>query len=266
MSVTPHPWFRSTLGEACGDLEDLAELYHDASKLQPVLVAHQGAGIARLTSSPALREASRHPVRSNRQLPLVRLPASRTPEISLWSALRRRRSTPPSGRSRLTLAALAAMLDAGYGTSSHGRRTVPSGGALYPLELYVAAACVDDLDEGVFHFDPLRDVLEVLDRGPVGARLESATPMPELVADATAVVILTAVFWRTRFKYGLRGYRFALLEAGHAVQNILLAAAALEITALPLGGTYDERLEEMLGVDGVDESAVYAVAIGGDAG
>ncbi|HVM57452.1 MAG TPA: SagB/ThcOx family dehydrogenase [Gaiellaceae bacterium] len=263
MSATPHPWFRSTLGEACGDLHDLAELYHDASKLQPALVAHQGSGISRLASSPALREASHHPVRSNRQLPVVRLPPARPPEISFWSALQRRRSDPPRARGRLALADLATTLAAGYGAPRRDRRTVPSGGALYPLELYVAAACVDELDEGVFHFDPLRHVLEVLDRGPVGARLASATPLPELVADAAAVVVCTAVFWRTRFKYGLRGYRFALLEAGHAVQNMLLAATALEITALPFGGTYDERLEELLGVDGVDESVVYAVVLGG---
>ncbi|HEX7582631.1 MAG TPA: nitroreductase family protein, partial [Gaiellaceae bacterium] len=81
--------------------------------------------------------------------------------------------------------------------------------------------------------------------------------------DATAVVFVTSVFWRTRFKYGLRGYRFALLEAGHVVQNVLLAAAALRVAALPLGGFYDARAEKLLGVDGVDESVVYAVVLGG---
>jgi SagB-type dehydrogenase family enzyme len=82
--------------------------------------------------------------------------------------------------------------------------------------------------------------------------------------DGVAVVVLvTAVFWRTRCKYGLRGYRFALLEAGHCVQNMLLAARAVDAAALPLGGLYDARAEALVNVDGVEESVVYAVALGG---
>ena len=73
------------------------------------------------------------------------------------------------------------------------------------------------------------------------------------------------MFWRTRFKYGLRGYRFALLEAGHAAQNLLLAATALRVPALPLGGFFDARVEALLGIDGVDESVLYGIALGGTA-
>ena len=73
---------------------------------------------------------------------------------------------------------------------------------------------------------------------------------------------LSAVFWRSRFKYGLRGYRFVLLEAGHAVQNLLLCAAGLGIAALPVGGYYDRRLEALLDLDGVDEAVVYLVCLG----
>jgi SagB-type dehydrogenase family enzyme len=69
--------------------------------------------------------------------------------------------------------------------------------------------------------------------------------------------------WRTRFKYGLRGYRFSLLEAGHLVQNVVLAATALGLPAVPLGGWYDRRLDELVGADGLDEASVYAVAVGG---
>ena len=73
------------------------------------------------------------------------------------------------------------------------------------------------------------------------------------------------MFWRSRFKYGLRGYRFALLEAGHVMQNALLAATAMRVPALPLGGFYDCRLDELVGADGLEESTVYAALIGGRA-
>ena len=62
------------------------------------------------------------------------------------------------------------------------------------------------------------------------------TPYPELLAESAAVVVATAVFWRSRFKYGARAYRFALLEAGHLGQSLLLAAAALDVATTPVGG------------------------------
>ena len=73
------------------------------------------------------------------------------------------------------------------------------------------------------------------------------------------------MFWRTRFKYGQRGYRFALLEAGHLVQNVLLAATALDIAAVPVGGFYDRRLADVLMVDGINEAPLYVVPLGGHA-
>ena len=79
---------------------------------------------------------------------------------------------------------------------------------------------------------------------------------------AAAVLLLLAVFGRTRFKYGLRGYRFALLEAGHVVQNVALTAVALDLAALPLGGFYDAQVDDLVGADGVEESVVYGVVVG----
>ena len=71
------------------------------------------------------------------------------------------------------------------------------------------------------------------------------------------MIFVAAVFGRTRFKYGVRGYRFALLEAGHVGQNVLLAATALGLGAVPLGGYYDRLTDEFLGLDGVNESTLY---------
>ena len=66
-----------------------------------------------------------------------------------------------------------------------------------------------------------------------------------------------------RFKYGQRGYRFALLEAGHVAQNAALVAAALRLSLLPYGGFYDARLDEILGLDGLDECTVHLLFVGG---
>jgi SagB-type dehydrogenase family enzyme len=153
------------------------------------------------------------------------------------------------------------MLAAAIGFSEReGRRHVPSAGALYPLELYVLAARVRELPDGVHHFDPYANRLERLRSLP--PELGSCLVDSSLADRAAALVVVTGVFWRTRVKYGPRGYRFVLLEAGHAVQNALLVASALGIAALPVGGYYDARVESLLGIDGVDESALYVLALG----
>ena len=76
------------------------------------------------------------------------------------------------------------------------------------------------------------------------------------------LILVAGIFGRTRFKYGLRGYRFALLEAGHVAQNIVLAATALDVASVPLGAFFDRRTDEFLGLDGVNESALYTIAVG----
>ena len=102
--------------------------------------------------------------------------------------------------------------------------------------------------------------------GPLEPRdLRAALVDPSLIDGAAALVVLTAMFWRSRFKYGLRAYRFALLEAGHVVQNAILAATALGLPALPIGGFYDRRLDALVGADGLDEASVYALLLGGRA-
>jgi SagB-type dehydrogenase family enzyme len=188
--------------------------------------------------------------------------------MRLGEALSGRRSSRVFATAALPLSALAALLRAGYGVTGALRagdaaqplRAAPSGGALYPLELTVAARRVDGLAPGLYHFDPLDDALEQLRTGAVP--IAAATPFADEAGVAAAVIVVSAVFWRSRFKYGLRGYRFVLLEAGHVAQNVLLAAAALGLAALPLGGFYDRRVDELIEVDGVDESALYLICIG----
>lgn len=251
------PTLRSAVyGTAEVDLDDPAELFHEASKLYPALRDRQAAGIVRLAQDDDLHAAAQHPVRRNRQLPSIELAAPSPPDASLWAAIGERRSGH-AFTGTLGVDALATMLLAGY-----GRRAVPSGGALYPLEVYVVTRRVTELPRGVFHLDPERAALEILFEGDVADELAAAMPAAELVADASAVIFVTAVFWRTRFKYGLRGYRFALLEAGHVMQNVLLAATALGVTAFPLGGYYDAAVEELLRVDGIDESVLYGAVVG----
>ncbi|MGH3050911.1 MAG: SagB/ThcOx family dehydrogenase, partial [Gaiellaceae bacterium] len=213
-----------------------------------------------LQTDPVLQTASaRRGGRGNPQRRTVALPAPVAGE-----APRRGRSARSFARRSMRPATLGAILHAGYGVAHGDRRTVPSGGALYPLELYPVVRRAEGLVAGVYRYDPAQHRLELVRGGQVDEELDSVCALDGQLRDAATVVFLAAVFWRTRFKYGLRGYRFALLEAGHCAQNMLLAAHRRDVGALPLGGYYDGAAERLVEVDGVDEAVVYAVAFEGD--
>ena len=141
------------------------------------------------------------------------------------------------------------------------RRAAPSGGALYPLETYAVALNVTTLSPGIFHYRNLDHALERI--GPAALDDVRAFLPPKLLDDRPAVLLaLSAVFARTQMKYLERGYRFALLEAGHIDQNLLLVATALGLSAVPVGGFWDEPFNEFLGLDPDEEAVVYSVLVG----
>jgi SagB-type dehydrogenase family enzyme len=263
-------WVRLVYGSEPA-LDDPAEAYHEASKISPFQIARQVEGARRLESSPELQLSSTRAVKrlGGTSVPL---PLPKQLAASMSETIDRRTSRRAFGEATLAADELSALLAAGYGVThsldveSGGPplplRAVPSGGALYPLELFIAALRVDGLDSGVYHFDPLRSVLETVRTGLDRAEAAELSTYPEIVSDCAALIVVAAVFGRSRFKYGLRAYRFTLLEAGHVGQNILLAAAALDLAAVPLGGFFDRRSDQFLGLDGVNESTLYMVAVG----
>lgn len=247
--------------------DDPVETFHEASRTYPGVLDPNVRGIAQLETSnemrmSATRSTKRYPTASAVQLPTPSLGA-----VLLSDALLRRRSRRSSDSRRITLAELGTLLGAAYGISGNVKgagqmlRTAPSGGALYPLELYVAARLVEGLDEALFHYDPLRHVLERVRALDAGRELEPLTSYPEWVRGSAALIVTTAVFWRSRFKYGARAYRFTLLEAGHVGQNLLLAATALDLDVVPIGGFYDRRVDSFLGADGLHEATVYVFPV-----
>ena len=257
------PLVRAELyGDGEPAIDDPAELFHEASKLQPALVHRQAAGLARLAASSDLQTAAARAVRRNPERTSYALPQPLPCALSLSDALDQRATRRNFAARPLGVAVLATLLDAAYGVRGSTRRTVPSGGALYPLEVLVAVRDVDEVPRGVHRYDAGLHALEEQALDDPWAALERACPFPDLLAGAACAFLLLAVFGRTRFKYGQRGYRFALLEAGHVAQNVVLAAAALDVAALPLGGYYDAQVDAVAGADGVEESVVYALVLG----
>jgi SagB-type dehydrogenase family enzyme len=151
-------------------------------------------------------------------------------------------------------------LDAGPGHEQLVR-AAPSGGALFPIELYVLARNVVKVPPGIYHFNAGQRCLErVSARDPFGD-LVHLTYAEEL-REAALAFVLTGVSIKSRVKYGERGYRFMLLEAGHIAQNFLLTSTALGLNAFSLGGFVDDELDRLLQVDGFEETALYVMAAG----
>ena len=256
-------------------LDDAAENYHEASKLYPAFGKRQTRGYL-LEMRADVSHSTTRGIKRYRTVPRVELPEALLPDVSLAQAISMRRTQREFAEGPIELGALSTLLHAGYGVTHASKvgspdgpsisfRSVPSGGALYPLELYVIAFTVEGLEPGLFHFDPGARRLDQVRAVPVEtlrAEVAEAAVYAEVATTAAALVAITGMFWRTRFKYGLRGYRFALLEAGHVAQNILLTATGLGLASAPLGGFYDRRTDELLDLDGVNESTLYEVAVG----
>lgn len=143
-------------------------------------------------------------------------------------------------------------------------RSAPSGGALYPVDTYAMVRRVAGLrEDAVLFYDAGRHLGRLLPSSADFTRLAGATRLPDQCAPVCICVAFVGVFQRSQFKYGDRSYRFALLEAGHMCQNLLLAAEERGLNAVPVGGFVDDEVNDLLGLNGVDEAALYLVMIGG---
>ncbi len=246
-------------------VDDEAEAFHEASRLYPNVAPTRLSTLLALGQSPELQQTVARASRTHDHRAGIDLPRRRLPRARFRDLVDERTSEPPRARRQLSLDQLAVVLAAASGartrTDGASRRPAPSGGALYPLELYALPLAVRGLGRATFHYNPYHHRLTPL--RAVGDEDVAACLVDRTIADRSAVVlVLTAMFWRTRFKYGLRGYRFALIEAGHVVQNVVLTTTALGLAAVPLGGWYDRRVDELVGANGLDEAAVYLVAVG----
>ena len=203
--------------------------------------------------------------------PLVRLPAAALPEVSLRETLQQRASCRSFGPQPLELGSVGTLLHTGYGIVRSGefdsgadpRRTTPSAGGLYPLEVYLLSWRVRELAPGVFHYHPVDHALEWIEAAPVAtSRLPPLFLGQPYLHRAAALIVVSAIPRRSLWKYGDRGYRYALMEAGHVAQAIGLGAAALGVGCLCLGGFRDAELSDMLALDIEREIPLYAIAVG----
>jgi SagB-type dehydrogenase family enzyme len=189
---------------------------------------------------------------------VIQLPEPRRQgEVSVEESMTLRRSVRQYRDQALSIDEVSQLLWSAQGTrSGRQRRTAPSAGALYPLELYAV------MHEGIFHYAPNTHTLSLTREGDLRADLCRASLDQEFIIQAPLTVAITAVYERIAVKYGqARGPRYVYMEVGHAAQNLALQAVALGLGSVPVGAFDDSKVKDVLGVP-QDHEPLYLLPVG----
>lgn len=200
---------------------------------------------------------------ANGQLFTVVLPSpSFKGEKSLEECLFERRSVIEYSSLPLTLGEVSQLLWAGQGiTAEWGGRTAPSAGGLYPLEVYIVAGNVANLDSGVYKYAAETHELVKVREGDLQKSLSEAALSQSWVEKGAINIVIAAVYERTTVKYGERGEMYVHMEAGHAAQNICLQAVSLDLGAVTIGAFHNDWIKELLYMSD-NEVPLYIIPVG----
>jgi SagB-type dehydrogenase family enzyme len=182
---------------------------------------------------------------------------------ALEKLLNQRRSVREYAAEHLSLQEISQVLWAAQGLSDspHAFRTVPSAGALYPLEIYLVAGDIESLAAGVYRYMPREHALVLIVAGDVRNDLYASALSQEPIRKAPATLVIAAVYERTTQRYGDRGRIYVHMEAGHAGQNIYLQAEAIDLATVAIGAFQDQDVKTVLGM-AHEEEPLYIFPLG----
>lgn len=172
---------------------------------------------------------------------------------SLEEAIAQRRSIRDFAPEPLSLLQLSQILWAAQGiTDAWGkRRSVPSAGATYPLEIFVTCGsdCLEKTEGGIYYYDIVGHSLTLHHKGDVRLELARAAIGQSSIYEAPVDIVICAIYERTAMRYGVRAERYVHMEVGHAGQNISLQAVALGLATVVIGAFDDEAVRKTLRLD-----------------
>jgi SagB-type dehydrogenase family enzyme len=142
-------------------------------------------------------------------------------------------------------------------------RAAPSAGGRYPLETYLSIQRVEGIPKGLYRYLPAEHELLVVreDEGLL-AELGAACYESPSAKGAAAIFIWSATPYRTEWKYAYLAHRMIAMEAGHVCENLYLAAESCRIGVCALLSYHQPRVDQLLGLDGRDEFAIYLACVG----
>lgn len=258
--------------------DSLAMLYHENSKFTEYTFREQGAKIGAF-NTPYVIERSSQPFKCYPGYDTIDLNVYRNMEkesVNYFELLQNRRSVRNYDKDyKISLYEIHNLLFRSYGVNRKerisgidyeghiGYRNIPSGGGLYPLEIYIVVLN-GHIDKGLYHYRPDMNCLEILKHSDDVDHLNNiiqAEPYIDLKA-ASCVIMTTGLIERSMIKYGDRGYRFLMMEVGFLSQTISLISTSLNLGSCMVGGYNDDLINQYLGIDGVFETVNNIIVIG----
>lgn len=185
-------------------------------------------------------------------------------EKSLQMAMENRRSRRNFGQKSFTHEEFSFLVWAVQGLNSTREyfRTAPSAGARHPFETYILINKVEVIKKGLYRYLPLEHSLLLLEEGDLREEYAGACLSQNFTRKSAVSFIWTALPYRTEWRYSVVSHKVIALDAGHVCQNLYLAAEAVGGGACAIGAYSQEKIDELLGVDGEDEFAIYAAIAG----
>jgi SagB-type dehydrogenase family enzyme len=190
------------------------------------------------------------------------------PNLELRSAIESRRSIRKYASDPLTLHELSYLLWCTQGIVQRHEpyatfRNVPSAGGRHAFETYLLVNRVNGLEPGLYRYLAFSHRLLVMETSPdMADRLTEACLRQSVVRDSAVTFIWSCIIYRMAWRYSERAYRLVHLDAGHACQNLYLAAEQLGCGACAIGAFDDELMAKLLGIDGLDEFVIYCATVG----
>ncbi len=171
---------------------------------------------------------------------------------SVEEAIKARRTIRHFKARGLSLEQLSQLLWAAYGITAENElfKSVPSAGALYPLDIWAAVGekGVEGLAAGVYHYLPKGHRLTQIKVGDIREDIARASLYQNWMAEAPVVIVITGEYERCTRKYRDRGVPYTYIEAGHVGQNIFLQCEALGLGAGIVGAFYNDPIRQVLGI------------------
>ncbi len=173
-------------------------------------------------------------------------------DVSLERTIDRRRTIRSFEGRTLTLKQFSQLLWAAQGITEAGgfKRAAASAGALYPMDVYgvVGGDGIEKLDSAVYHYEPANHAVSLIKEGDARRDMAIAALSQMWMAYAPLTLVITAEYSRIMGKYGHRGVRYAMIEAGHIGQNIFLQSQAMGLEAGIVGAFEDDKIIEVMGI------------------
>ncbi len=209
-----------------------------------------------------VEEGTGYPMEEKRMM--IKLPSpQKKGTLSLEETLERRRSIREYYPSPLTLIEVSQILWSAQGITEKttGKRTAPSAGATYPLEIFLVVGEVEGLDPGIYRYIPQSHSLLLQKKGDFRSLLSRASLGQPWVAEAPLSLVFMADYPRTTRRYGRRGIRYVLIEVGHASQNVYLQSESLGLGTVAVGAFDDSEVKKIV-APGENLDPLYIMPVG----